>query len=157
MRHIVAIPALLLPALGLLAALSCANPAAAQATAPATDTAQPATPALPVPAKTGSPQLVVASVRLDGGWRASKLIGASVYDDQNQKVGDVDDLIVAGQDKIAVAVVSVGGFLGIGSKLVAVPYEQLRYDPSGKDARVVMPGATKDSLNTMPNFTYSGG
>jgi len=150
MRH-VSLPALV------LTALAFASPALTQTTAPATDTAQPSTPAMPVPSKTGSPQLVVASVRLDSGWRASKLIGASGYDDQNQKVGNVDDLIVAGQDKIAVAVVSVGGFLGIGSKLVAVPYDQLRYDPGSKDARVVMPGATKDSLGTMPNFTYSGG
>ena len=157
MRH-VSLPALVLPALGVMVALAFADPALAQTAAPATDTAQPSTPAMPVPSKTGSPQLVVASVRLDSGWRTSKLIGASVYDDQNQKVGDVDDLIVAGQDKIAVAVVSVGGFLGIGSKLVAVPYDQLRYDhPGTKDSRVVMPGATKDSLGTMPNFTYSGG
>ena len=109
-------------------------------------------------AAAGEPQLAVATVRATSGYRASKLIGAAIYNDQNQQIGTVDDLILNQKDNtVALAVISVGGFLGIGSKLVAVPYEQLRYDPSGKDARVVMPGATKDSLNTMPNFTYSGG
>ncbi len=141
--------------LGVAAGLLIALPVLAQTKAPAADSV-PTIPASPAPAQAGSPQLVVAAVRFDGGWRASKLIGAAVYDDQNQRVGSVDDLILSAQDKIAVAVVSVGGFLGIGSKLVAVPYGQLRYDPGGKDARVVMPGATKDSLNGMPNFVYNG-
>ncbi len=117
----------------------------------------PATAPLAVPNQTGSPQLVVASVKLDGGWRASKMIGAAVYDDQNQRIGTVDDLIVTGQNTLTVAVVSVGGFLGLGSKLVAVPYNNLRYDPTAHDAKVVMPGANKASLGAMPNFVYAGG
>ncbi len=137
--------------LGAAAGLLVALPVLAQTPPPPA----PA-PASPAPVQQGGPQLVTAAVRVDGGWRASKLIGAAVYDDQNQRVGSVDDLIMSGQDKIAVAVVSVGGFLGIGSKLVAVPYDQLRYDPTGKDPKVVMPGATKDSLGGMPNFVYNG-
>ena len=48
-------------------------------------------------------------------------------------------------------VLSVGGFLGVGDKLVALPYEQMRTD--GK--KIVLPGATKDSLKTLPEFKYS--
>lgn len=132
-----------------LAALPWLNPALAQDA--------PASAPLAVPKQTGSPQLVVASVKLDGGWRASKMIGAAVYDDQNQRIGSVDDLIITGQNTLTVAVVSVGGFLGLGSKLVAVPYNNLRYDPTARDAKVVMPGANKDSLGAMPNFVYVGG
>lgn len=103
------------------------------------------------------PQLTTATVKLTGGWRASRLIGTAVYDDQSQKIGTVDDLIMTGTDKIGLAVLSVGGFIGIGSKLVAVPYGQLRYDPSAANPKVVMPGATKDTLNAMPGFTYNNG
>ena len=142
-------------ALGVAAALLLATAAPAQTNPPATDSA-PATPAPTTPGPAGSPQLVTAAVRVDGGWRASKLIGAAVYDGQNQKIGTVDDLIMSGQDKIAVAVVSVGGFLGIGSKLVAVQYDQLHYDPAGKDPKVVMPAANKDALAAMPSFVYNG-
>ena len=54
------------------------------------------------------------------------------------------------------AVVSVGGFLGIGNKLVAVPYHQLHIGTDKDQTKVTMPGASKDALNAMPTFTYSG-
>lgn len=155
------IPHAMALAAALLAAQAVHAPAGrAQATTPATTPATSvaaAAPDLKTPTDTGSPNLVVATVKLDSGWRASKLIGASVYDDANHQIGSVDDLIVEGTDKISVAIVSVGGFLGIGSKLIAVPYDHLHYDPTSKDAKVMMPGATKDSLNQMPSFTYGNG
>jgi sporulation protein YlmC with PRC-barrel domain len=63
-------------------------------------------------------------------WRASKLVGATVYNDQGDDIGSVDDLLVGQDGKIAQAVISVGGFLGIGSKLITVPYEQLKFEPN---------------------------
>ncbi len=141
-------------------------PAAPAVTAPApatvapgtaTETASPAAGSQQTGATLGAPKLVVASVRLDGGWRASKFIGSAVYDDQNQKIGTVDDLVMTGKDKVAVAVLSVGGFLGLGNKLVAIPFDQLSYDPGSKDAKVVMPSANKDTLTKMPSFTYGNG
>jgi sporulation protein YlmC with PRC-barrel domain len=106
---------------------------------------------------TNDPRLVVATVTMKNGWRASKLIGSAVYNDQNQKIGSVDDLILTrDDDKVAMAVISVGGFLGMGSKLVAVPYDQLRLElTKDNEQRVHLPGGTKDALNAMPTFTYS--
>ncbi len=95
-----------------------------------------------------NPNLAVASVRLEGGVRASRLIGAAVYGDQNERVGSVDDLIMTEDDKVTAAVIAVGGFLGIGSKLVVVSFDQLKRDAD----HVTLPGATKDTLNAMPNF-----
>ena len=66
--------------------------------------------------------------KADGGWRSSRIVGATVYNDSNQSVGSVDDLIVGQDGKISAAVISVGGFLGIGNKLVKVPYDQLRFE-----------------------------
>jgi hypothetical protein len=112
-------------------------------------------PTSPSPVQANS-DLAVASVKLQGGLRLSKDVGSSVYNDQNEKVGSIDDLISKGGNQIVMAIVSVGGFLGMGNKLVAVPYDQLRLDTDKDQVKVVMPGANKDALKAMPDFTYNG-
>jgi sporulation protein YlmC with PRC-barrel domain len=102
-------------------------------------------------AETGT--VAVSQLKLVSGLRASKLIGAAVYNDANERIGTVDDLILSPEDKAVAAIVQVGGFLGVGGKLVAVPYHQLQAD---KDNKLVLAGANKDSLNVMPGFTYGG-
>ncbi len=111
---------------------------------------QTSAPPAGVVATTNNPNLAVASVRLDSGVRASKLIGAAVNSDQNERIGSVDDLVMTDGNKITVAVISVGGFLGLGSKLVAVPFDQLKRDGD----HMVLQGATKDTLNAMPSLVY---
>lgn len=87
----------------------------------------------------------------DHQLRTSKLVGASVYNDQNQSIGSIDDVLMSNSDhKAATAVIAVGGFLGIGAKLVSVPFDQLKIS----DTKVEMPGATKASLQGMPEFHY---
>jgi sporulation protein YlmC with PRC-barrel domain len=84
--------------------------------------------------------------------RVSKVVGASVYNDQNQSIGSVDDLLMGDNDhKAATVVLSVGGFLGMGSKLVSVPFDQLKI----ANDKIVMPGATKASLEGMPDYHYT--
>jgi len=84
--------------------------------------------------------------------RASKVVGASVYNDQNQSVGSIDDILMSDNDhKADTVVISVGGFLGMGSKLVSVPFDQLKIH----DNKIIMPGATKASLEGMPEYHYS--
>ncbi len=93
---------------------------------------------------------VVDSRTLREGRRASRLIGASVYNDSAETIGEVDDLLIPREGGPPVAIISVGGFLGIGAKLVAVPYDNLRMGSS----RWTLPGATKESLNALPGFSY---
>ena len=91
---------------------------------------------------------------LGGGYRASKVIGSTVVNEQNETVGKVDDLIISGAGKQEpVAVLSVGGFLGVGSKLVAIRYDELKANPEKSD--FVLPGATKESLKSLPDFNYA--
>ena len=85
------------------------------------------------------------------GWRASKLIGATVYNDQNQRIGKIEDMIVSPDGKISAAVIDVGGFLGIGKHRVAIPPEQFT-DISAK--KLVLPNATKEALKSLPEFQY---
>lgn len=84
--------------------------------------------------------------------RVSKVVGATVYNDQNQSIGSIDDVLMSDNDhKADTAVLSVGGFLGMGSKLVSVPFDQLKIE----NDKIVMPGATKASLEGMPEYHYT--
>ncbi len=107
---------------------------------------------VPAPVLSDTVALVVVDVAaVAKGYRASKLMGSSIVNDQNERIGTLDDLIID-QERVLFAVLQVGGFLGLGGKLVAVPYETLVTDhPGGK---VQLPGATKDQLQKLPEFKY---
>ena len=60
------------------------------------------------------------------GYRTSKVVGSTVVNESNETVGTIDDLIVTPNERVPFAVLSVGGFLGIGSKYVVVPYSALK-------------------------------
>jgi sporulation protein YlmC with PRC-barrel domain len=85
------------------------------------------------------------------GYRASKLIGSGVVNDKNEKIGNLDDIIVD-QKQVLFAVLQVGGFLGIGSRLVAVPYDNLKIDDAGR--RIELPGASREELKKADEFKY---
>lgn len=95
--------------------------------------------------------VVVDVVQVANGYRASKLRGVTVSNPQNQKIGELDDLIV-GKDRVLFAIMQVGGFLGIGSHLIAVPYTSLQINEDG--SRIVLPGATREQVKGLPEFNY---
>ena len=120
--------------------------AAPHATVPAA-TSPAAAPHAAAPA--AAPATAQASRHMrDDQIRASKLIGASVYDPNDQKIGAVDELVLNPDGKFADVVIGVGGFLGAGEKRVAVPMADLK---RGKNDHFVL-AATKDSLKQMANF-----
>jgi sporulation protein YlmC with PRC-barrel domain len=63
----------------------------------------------------------------EGQWRSSKLIGVNVYNENNDKIGDINELIVDKSGKVDEVVLGVGGFLGMGEHYVAVPMEKLKW------------------------------
>src|SRR6202040_1512986 len=67
------------------------------------------------------------AVHRDGQWRSSKLIGVNVYNDNNEKIGDIQELIVDKSGKVDNVILGVGGFLGMGEHYVAVPMEKLKW------------------------------
>ena len=94
--------------------------------------------------------LAVVDVKLVAlGFRVSELIGKPVYSPQGQKIGSVDDFIVQ-RDKVLMTIVNVGGLLGIGGRLIAIPYSSLQMTPKG----MVLPGASKESVGKLPAFHY---
>jgi sporulation protein YlmC with PRC-barrel domain len=91
------------------------------------------------------------------GWSAKKdLLGKNVYNDQKEKIGTIDDLIIspakdAKLPAASFAIVGVGGFLGLGKNDVAVPMEQFKL----VNNQLTLPGATKDALKALPKFEYA--
>ncbi len=89
--------------------------------------------------------------KVAAGYRASKVIGSSVVNDANQTIGKIDELLVTRDGKEPYAVLSVGGFLGMGTRLVVIRYDSLKF----ADNKIMLPGGTKDGLKMLPAFEYS--
>ena len=95
---------------------------------------------------------VAESTKLAMGWSVKKsLMGKTVYNEAGQKVGKVEDLIVSPDRSVSYVIVGAGGFVGIGRHDVAIPVTQVR-DIGG---RLVMAGATPDTVKSLPAFTYA--
>jgi hypothetical protein len=88
--------------------------------------------------------------QLSAGYRASKVIGSSVLNDAGETIGKGDDLL-SPDGKTPFTVLSIGGFLGMDSHYVIVPYDS----PKLVDNKVVLPGGTKDMLRMLPEFKYA--
>ena len=85
------------------------------------------------------------------GYRSTKVVGSDVMDEAGAKIGTVDDLIITPADQVPFIILSVGGFLGLGEKHVVVLASAI----SVVDNKIVLAGATKDSLTALPAFTYT--
>ena len=86
------------------------------------------------------------------GWRASKLIGAPVHNEFDEKIGKIEDVITTPKGDLSVAIIEVGTFLGLAKHRVAIPIRQFeRFTP-----KAILPGATKTALKNMPEFEYTG-
>lgn len=110
-------------------------------------------PAPPTPATTGRSASVAAdATSLPTGIRASRIIGTNVHGAENRTIGEIDDLMVPQSGGQPIAILSVGGFLGIGAHLVAVPYNQLTRTTG--ESYLTLPNATRDSLKALPAFVY---
>lgn len=92
------------------------------------------------------------STKLAMGWSVKKtILGKTVYNDQNQKVGTVEDLIISPDRNVSYAIVGAGGFIGMGRHDVAIPVSQI----TNEGGKLIMPGATKDVVKSLPTFVYA--
>lgn len=128
--------------------------ASAQAPAPAHPSAQ--APAAPVAGRTPLGVTVVEMEAIVVGWSAKHdLLGKTVVNDKNDKIGKIDDVIISpgkvnSTPAAPFAIIGVGGFLGIGKRDVAIPMDQLKVN----NKQLSLPGATKDALKALPPFVY---
>lgn len=90
--------------------------------------------------------------KLSSGYRTSKIIGSNVVNDTGDTIGKIDELVVSPDDnKSAYVIISVGGWLGMGTHLIALPYSSLQITST----KILLPGATKEGVKGLPEFKYS--
>jgi hypothetical protein len=68
-----------------------------------------------------------AATHKEGEWRASKLAGVDVYNEANEKIGDINEVILDRSGKVANVILGVGGVLGLGEHYVAVAFDKLKW------------------------------
>lgn len=104
--------------------------------------------ASPAPAASGA----VITAPAAGQWRTSKLIGVDVYNNNDEKIGDISELITDANGKIDTVVIGVGGFLGLGQSDVAVKFDQLKFVNEPRANRTVS-NASPSSSAQRPTST----
>jgi sporulation protein YlmC with PRC-barrel domain len=86
------------------------------------------------------------------GWSAKRqILGHPVYNNMDERVGSVDDIIVTTDKAVSYAIVNAGGYLAVAKHNVAIPVSQFKLDGD----KLVLPGATRDSLKATPEFEYA--
>lgn len=142
-----------LPIYATAAALLLSTAAIAQ------QTPAPATPGTTAPTKQMTPPAPGTSAQapafitqqMPNQMLASNIIGTSVYGSANESLGEVNDLLMERSGNVTAAVIGVGGFLGVGEKNVAVPFQAIEITHDGKTERLVL-RKTKDELKAAPTF-----
>ncbi len=87
-------------------------------------------------------------------WRASQLDGVNVYNEQNERIGDITEVLLNKQGQVEAVVIGVGGFLGIGQRDVAVPFDRLQWQMVGAANVATAPGtATPGQTTAQPGST----
>ena len=91
------------------------------------------------------------SKRVIHGFSARRhVLGQKVYNDEGELVGKIEDLVLA-KRAVSHVILGVGGFLGIGTCLVAIPVGEF----SRRDDRIVLQGANKEAIRALPRFEYA--
>jgi sporulation protein YlmC with PRC-barrel domain len=86
------------------------------------------------------------------GWSVKRqILGRNVYNENGERVGKVDDLIVTPEKALSFAIIGAGGFVGFGHHDIAIPVNLFQRH----NGRLVLAGATKEAIKAMPNFEYS--
>jgi len=86
------------------------------------------------------------------GWSAKRqILGHAVFNDQSEKIGAVDDIIISPDKSVTYAIIGAGGFLGVARHDVLIQVNRLKIDGD----KLVLPGATKEALKQAPAFEYA--
>ena len=103
-------------------------------------------------ATTAAPAAASDTSSLKGNWRTSKLVGLNVYNDSNESLGSINDLLADKSGNVKAVVIGVGGFLGVGEHLVAVPIDKVKFvdEPIAYTGAATAPatGGARPSTNT---------
>lgn len=84
-------------------------------------------------------------------WRIANYVGKPILNDKGEKIGNIDDVLFDRTGKITTVVIGVGGFLGLGEKKVALPFEAITYSETAGKREIMVP-LSKEALQTAPEF-----
>ena len=97
-----------------------------------------------------------SAAAFSGDVSAKELLSENVVDAASESIGDINDVLIGHDGKVAAVIVGVGGFLGMGEKDVALPYDQLTFSKDGNNSLIVGTRATKESLEAAPEYSRPG-
>lgn len=116
----------------------------------------PGAPGTPAPAPTTPPgapaggadtSASAAMTEAITGWSVKdKIMGNAVYNEKDEKIGDINDVVLASDGKAAYFIVGAGGFLGMGERSVAIPFDEIKQTGD----KLVLSGYTKEQLKALP-------
>jgi sporulation protein YlmC with PRC-barrel domain len=104
----------------------------------------------PAPTTSGPAKIFTA---LPAGTTVTNFYKQNVYDPSDNKIGDVDDILIDKEGQVTAMIIGVGGFLGMGEKDVAIPFSALHASEKNNKWYLVL-NTTKDVLKAAPGFTY---
>jgi sporulation protein YlmC with PRC-barrel domain len=104
----------------------------------------------PAPTSAGSARIYT---EMPDGTTVTNFYKQIVYDPSDNKIGDVDDVLIDKEGQVTAMIIAFGGFLGMGEKDVAVPFSSVRASEKNDKWYLVL-NTTKDALKTAPGFTY---
>jgi PRC-barrel domain len=138
------------PAMAQTTAPTQTQPTTPTPLAPATPSLQPTTPSMNAPGPVTD--MFYSGSWMPTHWHASDAMGQAVYNRANEKVGDVEELLIDGEGRIIAAVVGVGGFLGMGERKVAVTYRSFQMTREANSKPKLVVDVTKATLMNAPEY-----
>ena len=105
-----------------------------------------------------APSSAASESSFQGDWRASKVVGLNVYNDNNESLGSINDLLTDKSGNVKAVVIGVGGFLGVGEHLVAVPLDKIQFvnEPIAYAAAAGSPNSGTPRPSTTSSATTTG-
>jgi PRC-barrel domain len=122
----------------------------AQSTAPVSPPSSPpvANPAAPALA---DPFYAIQLTPMN--WRSTEIVGKPVYSRMEERIGEIDELILSSDGRVVAAVVGVGGFLGLGERKVAISFPAMKMMRDANGVSRISVDLSKDTLKAAPAYT----
>jgi len=108
---------------------------------------QKAQPKAATPESTPAPLLTIL-----GSWQAETILGKEVRSKVNENIGRIVDVLVDRRGRVRAAIIDFGGFLGVGSRKIAVDWDALRFSPGDDGQNVVTLDLTRDQMKAAPEY-----
>lgn len=104
-------------------------------------------------AQTASSTTALNETQVSKLWRASKLDGVNIYNNNNEKIGEIDDVLVDRSGKAMAVVVDVGGFLGIGTHRVALKFDDVKFSDMPRNTNMANANSDRAATTTTTTTT----